>query len=41
MTPATMRAAITKAGHAPAERDPHHHRVPAPAATRKEELVLA
>ena len=41
MTPATMRAAITKAGHAPAERDPHHHRVPAPAAVRKEELVFA
>jgi FO synthase subunit 2 len=41
MTPATMRAAITKAGHSPAERDPHHYRVPAPAAARKEELVFA
>jgi hypothetical protein len=36
-----MRAAITKAGHAPAERDPHHNRVQAPAAVRKEELVFA
>ena len=41
MTPATVRAAITKAGHSPAERDPHHNKVAAPAAPRKEELVLA
>jgi hypothetical protein len=41
MTPATVRAAITKAGHTPAERDPHHTRVPAPVASRKEELVFA
>ena len=41
MTPATVRAAITKAGHTPAERDPHHNKVAAPAAPRKEELVLA
>jgi 2-iminoacetate synthase ThiH len=41
MTPATMRAAITKAGHTPAERDPHHNRVQAPAVSRKEELVFA
>ena len=41
MTPATMRAAITKAGHAPAERDPHNNRVQAPPAVRKEELVFA
>jgi CofH subfamily radical SAM domain protein len=41
MTSATMRAMITKAGHTPAERDPHHTKVVIPAVSRKEELVLA
>ena len=41
MTPATVRTAITKAGHTPAERDPHHTKVAPTAAPRKEELVLA
>ena len=41
MTPATVRAMITKAGHTPAERDPHHNKVAVSAVSRKEELVLA
>ena len=38
---ATIRSAITKAGRTPAERDAHTQKTPAPAASRKEELVLA
>jgi CofH subfamily radical SAM domain protein len=41
LTPATMREMITKAGHTPAERDPHHTKVATTAVSRKEELVLA
>ena len=37
---ATVRSAIAKAGRTPAERDAHCSRSPAPAAARREELVL-
>jgi CofH subfamily radical SAM domain protein len=37
---ATVRSAVTKAGYTPAERDAHATRIPTPAASRKEELVL-
>ena len=41
LSPVTVRAAITKAGRTPAERDPRLSKVIVPPPARKEELVLA